>query len=113
MIIASEILERLNAYGFPVYPGALGENITTQGLDIHALRIGDRVQAGRALLEVTQPRGPCNQLDIYGADIKNAIFDPEVRRLNPASPRWGMSGLYMCVLEEAEIQCGDAIERLA
>lgn len=113
LVIASEVLERLKADGYPVYPGALGENITTQGLDLPALRIGDRLQAGRALLEVTQPRGPCTQLDVYGPDIKDAIFDEEVRRLESASPRWGMSGLYMCVLEEAEIHCGDVIEVLA
>ena len=113
LVIAIEILNRLVDAGYPVFPGALGENITSQDLDIQALRIGDRVRAGRAVLEVTQPRGPCTQLDVYGPSIKDAIFDEEVRRLDPSSPRWGLSGLYMCVLEEAEIHCGDAIELLA
>ena len=46
--------------------GALGENLTTRGLDIRDLRIGDQLRAGGAMLEITQPRGPCPQLDVYG-----------------------------------------------
>lgn len=113
LLIASEVVDWLAAQGYPVFPGALGENITSLGIDIQALRIGDRLRAGLALLEVTQPRGPCSQLDVYGPSIKDAIFDDEVRRGNPASPRWGLSGFYMIVLEEAEIQCGDTIELLS
>lgn len=112
-MIGSEVVDRLVADGYPVYPGALGENITSRGIDIQALRPGDRLRAGRALLEITQPRGPCSQLDVYGPSIKDAIFDDEVRQSNPASPRWGMSGFYMSVLEEAEIQRGDILELLS
>ena len=48
LLIASECLDEIKAMGFPVYPGALGENLTTRGLDRHALRIGQRFRCGTA-----------------------------------------------------------------
>src|SRR5947209_4074560 len=73
LIIASEVIEELQKRGYPIYYGALGENLTTRGLDIHDLRLGDQLRAGGAMLEVTIPRGPCLQLDVYGPSIKNEI----------------------------------------
>jgi MOSC domain-containing protein YiiM len=110
LLIAQEILETLVARGYPVYPGAMGENLTTRGIDVHALRIGDRLRAGDALLEITQPRGPCSALDIFGPSIKSEIYDDQVKRKDPASPRWGMSGLYASVLQEGGLRAGDSIE---
>jgi MOSC domain-containing protein YiiM len=110
LLIASETVEALAARGYPVFYGALGENLTTRGIDIHALRIGDRLRAGGALLEITQPRGPCSQLDVYGPSIKGEIYDQRVKRLDATSPRWGMSGLYASVIEPGEVWPGDAIE---
>lgn len=112
LIIAAEVIDHLKELGYPLFPGALGENITTTGLDISSLRIGERLRAGLALLEITQPRGPCSSLDIYGPSIKAEIYDEQVRREDPASPRWGMSGFYAAVLEDAEIHTGDAIDIL-
>src|SRR5215831_10325123 len=66
LLIASEVVDELAARGYPVYYGALGENLTTRGIAIRDVRIGDQIQAGGALLEVTQPRGPCSALQVYG-----------------------------------------------
>src|SRR5438132_5561640 len=41
--------------------GTFGENLTTEGLDVTAARVGDRWRVGTALLEVTQPRLPCSK----------------------------------------------------
>ncbi len=112
LLIASETIGDLAARGFPVYAGALGENLTTAGIPIRALRIGDRLRAGQALIEITQPRGPCASLDVYGPSIKSEIYDQQVRGNQPASPRWGMSGFYASVVEEGEVRSGDAIEVL-
>lgn len=43
--------------------GYLGENISLEGLDETEICLGDRLQVGSALLEVTQPRSPCWKLD--------------------------------------------------
>jgi MOSC domain-containing protein YiiM len=111
LLIAAEIVDELAARGYPVFYGALGENLTTQGIDIRALRVGDRLRAGAAVvLEITQPRGPCTALDVYGASIKDEIYDRRVRLLDAKSARWGMSGLYASVVQPGEVHPGDAIE---
>jgi len=111
LLIAAEVVDELAARGYAVYYGALGENLTTHGIDVRALRIGDRLRAGGALLEITQPRGPCAQLHVYGASIKDEIYDKRVKQLDPTSPRWGMSGWYTSVIEPGEVRTGDAITR--
>jgi MOSC domain-containing protein YiiM len=44
---------------FESRPASFGENLTLQGGDEHAVRIGDRFAWGPVLLEVSQPRSPC------------------------------------------------------
>lgn len=112
LLIASEIVDGLAAQGYPVFYGAMGENLTTRGIDIRALRVGDRLRAGAALLEITEPRGPCTALDVYGPSIKDEIYDLRVKLLDVTSPRWGMSGLYAGVIEPGDVHPGDAIELL-
>jgi MOSC domain-containing protein YiiM len=112
LLIASEIVDDLAARGYPVFYGAMGENLTTLGIDIRALRVGDRLRAGTAVLEITQPRGPCRALDIYGPAIKDEIYDLSVNLLDAMSPRWGMSGFYASVSEPGGVHPGDAIELL-
>lgn len=50
--------------GQPVWPGLMGENLTTQGPAEDDVCIGDIWQWGPALLQVTAPRGPCYKLGI-------------------------------------------------
>lgn len=109
LLIAAETVETLAARGYRVAFGSLGENLTTRGLPLRELRIGDRLRAGAALLEITQPRGPCAQLDIYGPSIKTEIYDPRVQARDSSSPRWGMSGFYASVLEPGAVRPGDII----
>jgi MOSC domain-containing protein YiiM len=113
LIIAAEVVDKLQQRGYPVFYGALGENLTTRGLDIRNLRIGDQLRAGGAMLEITAPRVPCLQLDVYGPAIKQEIYDRKVKALDTSSPRWGMSGFYASVLAAGPIGPGDPIEVLA
>ena len=113
LLIASEVIDELAAKGYPVEPGSLGENLTTRGIDIQSLRPGDRLRAGGAVLEITTPRGPCSQLDVYGPTIKQEIYDRKVKALDPSSARWGMSGFYASVLSPGPVGAGDPIEVLA
>ena len=113
LFIASEVVEHLTAQGYPLFPGAMGENLTTRGLEIHDIRIGDQIRAGGALLEVTQPRGPCSALDIYGDTLKAVVYDRQVKARDHTSPRWGMSGFYASVVEPGPVRAGDAIAVVA
>jgi len=107
------VVEELQRKGYPVEFGSLGENLTTRGIDVHDLRIGDRLRAGGALLEITKPRGPCSALDIYGPAIKQDIYDARVKALDYTSPHWGMSGFYLSVVEPGPVSPGDIIAVVA
>jgi MOSC domain-containing protein YiiM len=109
LLIASETVDGLIARGYPVFYGALGENLTTRGIRFSDLRLGDRIRAGGALIEITTPRGPCSALHIYGESIKDEIYDAAVKAHDPLSPRWGMSGFYARVLEPGPVGANDII----
>ncbi|WP_437420682.1 MOSC domain-containing protein [Stutzerimonas chloritidismutans] len=44
-------------------PGAFGENLATFGLSEEQVCIGDRYRLGDAVIELSQPRSPCANLD--------------------------------------------------
>jgi MOSC domain-containing protein YiiM len=73
LLIANELIERLRGKGYPVYPGALGENLTTSGMDPDLWRAGQLYRVGEAEIELTKLREPCNQLNVYGPPIKKEI----------------------------------------
>jgi MOSC domain-containing protein YiiM len=109
LLIATEVVDELKARGYPLFYGAMGENLTIRGIPIGDLRIGDRLRAGAARIEITQPRGPCSALDVYGDSLKRQIYDLRVRNGDPSSPRWGMSGLYARVVAPGPVAPGDII----
>jgi MOSC domain-containing protein YiiM len=109
LLITFEGIEELIAQGYPVFAGALGESLTTSGLDRRQMRVGQRYRAGEVFLELTKLRGPCTALDIYGPAIKQAIYDPQVKAGDASTPRWGLSGFYARVLKAGTIRPGDII----
>ncbi len=75
-LIHSELHDELQARGFRVVAGEMGENITTRGLDLLALPVGTRLQIGpEAILEITGLRNPCTQLDGLEAGLMTAVLD--------------------------------------
>jgi MOSC domain-containing protein YiiM len=111
LLISSENLDELRSDGWQVFPGALGENVTTQGVDFRSVRIAQRYRIGEAIVEITKPRQPCHTLDVYGP-IQRAIFDRAAKNNDPTSPRWGLSGFYASVVEAGTIRTGDIIHLL-
>ena len=109
LIITSEGIDELAAAGFPLYAGALGENLTTRGIDRRDFRIGQRWRAGGVIFEFTKVRGPCETLTVYGPGIQKAIYDSTIKAGDPSSPRWGLSGFYAAVVEPGIIRAGDPI----
>jgi MOSC domain-containing protein YiiM len=58
-LIAAELLEELAGLGYDVPPGAMGENVTTSGVDLLALPTGTVLRLGEeAEVEVTGLRNP-------------------------------------------------------
>jgi MOSC domain-containing protein YiiM len=109
LMIASELIESLRAKGFSVYPGALGENLTTEGLEPARWRMGQQYLVGQAVIELTTIRTPCNSLDIYGPAIQKEIYDRAVKAGDSTSPRWALSGFYARVVQPGLVFPGNSI----
>jgi MOSC domain-containing protein YiiM len=81
-------------------PGAFGENLTTEGIDVSGALVGERWRVGTTLLEVVQPRLPCFKLGLR-------MGDPSfLKRFGHAS----RPGAYLRIVQEGELGAGDAIE---
>ena len=75
-LVMAETLAALADDGFDVAPGAIGENITTAGLDLFALPTGALLRLGTdALVAVTGLRNPCRQLDGLVPGLMAALLD--------------------------------------
>jgi MOSC domain-containing protein YiiM len=81
---------------FGIAPGRARENITTRGIALGALSLGQRLRAGEALLEVTKPCAPCHQMDEIRQGLQEAIR--------------GRRGLLCRVVESGRIRRGDRVE---
>ena len=53
----------------------MGENLVCYGIDVMGLEIGTRLSAGHALLEITEVRFPCQQLNGSHPDLHQAVID--------------------------------------
>ncbi|HUR15200.1 MAG TPA: MOSC domain-containing protein [Mycobacteriales bacterium] len=88
-----------------VAPGALGENITTSGIDLLGLSRGTRLHLGPdAVVEVTGLRNPCVQIDRYRkgllAQVLGRAEDGSVVR---------RAGVMSVVLAGGVVRPGDAV----
>lgn len=79
--------------------GMFGENLTTSGLDLNAVRVGDRLIADDLELQVTAPRIPCSTLAARMGDSGFA------RRFMAAA----RSGAYCRVLRQGTVGQGDPL----
>ena len=75
-LLHEELFDELRAKGFNVAPGIMGENVTTNGVDLLRLPKGTKLYLGdEAIVEVTGLRHPCRQLDVYQAGLTGAVLD--------------------------------------
>ena len=103
-LIHAELLDELNAAGFAVKPGDMGENITTRGLDLLALPTGARLTIGSAVIKVTGLRNPCVQLDRFQTGLMQATLDRD-----EAGNLIRKAGVMGVVLAGGDIHSGDEI----
>jgi MOSC domain-containing protein YiiM len=59
-LLAKESIAKMQRLGLNVDAGDFAENLTTEGIDLLALAIGDRLQVGDVLLEITQIGKECH-----------------------------------------------------
>ena len=95
-LLAMESIERVNReHGIGARPGSFAENLTTQGLDLLSLRVGDRLRIGPALLEVVQIGKPLSMAHTYNFH-GFSILPTE--------------GVFCRVLEGGQVEGGDALD---
>ncbi len=89
-------IETLEEFGLA--PSAVKENITTQGIVLRALRIGERLRIGEALFEVTLSCEPCNRIEELGPGLEEAMR--------------GKRGMLCRVVKSGRVRVGDEIQKV-
>jgi MOSC domain-containing protein YiiM len=88
-----------NALGQELQPGTFGENLMVSELESTQFSIGDRLDVGTTILEVTAPRIPC-------VTLAARMGDPGfVKRFRQAE----RPGFYCRVIQPGWVQAGDAV----
>lgn len=104
-LIQSELFEELKKQGFTIVPALMGENITTQGIDLLALPRNTILSIGNnAKILITGLRNPCNQLNGLQQGLLNAVLDKD-----DAGNLIRKGGVMAIVLNEGEVKVGDLI----
>lgn len=104
-LIHAELHDELQAAGFRVGAGDMGENVTTRGVDLLGLPTGTRLRLGAtAVVEVTGLRNPCAQLDRFQPGLMAAVVDRDER-----GELIRKAGVMAVVLVGGEVFAGDAI----
>ena len=99
-LFSEELYNWLRAeYGIEMSFGSVGENFTTRGIDLLALRPGDRLRVGGCTIEITDVRIPCRNLKKWDERLPYVIE--------------GHSGWVAKVVVEGDVKTGDAVAVLA
>ena len=104
-LIHSELFEELKDKGFVVVPGQMGENITTQNIDLLKLPRNSILTIGEsAKIKITGLRNPCKQIDSIKAGLMKAVLDEDeegnlIRK----------AGVMGVVLEGGRVEVGDEV----
>jgi MOSC domain len=93
LLVDVETLSAMN-----LQPGVIRENITTEGLNVNGLSVGQRLRVGPSLLEVTAVCSPCDQLEKVRPGLRRELY--------------GRRGMLCRVIEGGNVVPGDLIERV-
>jgi MOSC domain-containing protein YiiM len=94
LLVDRETLEAMD-----LRPGIISENITTDGMNVNSLQIGQQLLIGEARLEVSAVCTPCDQMEAIRPGLRKEL--------------WGRRGMLCRVLEGGVIRRGDSIEKLS
>ena len=103
-LYALEKILALQEEGHPIFPGALGENLTLAGLDWQRMAVNAVLEVGDGagpVLQLTQPVTPCKT--IAGAFSGGAFRRVDETR-RPGWARW-----YARVIREGPARPGDPV----
>ncbi len=104
-LIHAELHDELKAKGFNIFPGQMGENITTEGIDLLGLPTNTKLYIGeKAVIQVTGLRNPCAQLNSFKTGLMAAVLDKD--RQGNIIRKAGIMGI---VLADGVVSAGDSI----
>lgn len=91
--------------GFDLQPAAFGENLTLSGSSAHEenVYIGDRYQLGEAVVEVSEPRGPCY---VIGIRYNYKKFPIHLQQT-------GLTGFYLRTIKPGIVKASDELIHLS
>jgi MOSC domain-containing protein YiiM len=89
------LMDRETLGAFELVAGIVRENVTTEGLDVNGLSIGQRLQIGEVELQVSAVCDPCEQIEALRAGLQAAMQ--------------GRRGMLCKVLRGGLLKCGDEI----
>jgi len=93
------LVDRETLEAMELKPGIIRENITTDGLNVNSLPIGQQLRVGEARLEVSAVCTPCDLMETIRPGLRREL--------------WGRRGMLCRVLEGGFIRLGDHIEKLS
>ncbi|MDJ0381094.1 MOSC domain-containing protein [Streptomyces sp. G-G2] len=104
-LIHRELFDEVAEEGFSVAPGQLGENVTTEGVELLGLPTGTILRFGEeAAVEVTGLRNPCLQIDAFQPGLlKQVVGRDETGQI------LRKAGIMGVVRQGGTIRPGDAI----
>lgn len=79
--------------------GMFGENISAKGFDEREISIGDQFQIGTALVQVSEARQPCSNLNLR---FRSSSLVKEF-------VKFGHCGAYLRVIQPGSVRAGDPI----
>ena len=107
-LIHSELFDDMAERGHEVTPGALGENITTAGIDLLGLPRGTRLELGEdAVIEITGLRNPCAQINGLSEGLMK-----ELVHVDDTGATVRLAGVMSVVLAGGVVRPGDSIRVL-
>jgi len=105
-LIHHELHQELAQKGYEITPGQMGENITTQGIDLLSLPKNTVLKIGNsATIQITGLRNPCHQLDGIQKGLMKAVLDRD-----HAGKLIRKAGIMGIVLTDGVIKIEDSIE---
>ncbi len=95
-LLAIESIEKIRERGLEVGPGDFAENITTRGIDLVNLHVGDRLVVGGCELEITQIGKECHSRCAIYRQAGDCVMPRE--------------GVFARVIRGGRVSVGDPVE---
>ena len=103
LIVDVNAYRELEQNGITLGPGSMGENITVEGIALMELTEGTRLVVGEAVVEITEVRKPCIQLNGMNPKLLKAVTQQKDDK------KIYKAGIMARVLQAGWVKAGDRI----